>query len=149
MPAPATSAPVDQSASWPAKLAGTWASAFGTEPAKIIIAEAGGRATLTKVAIDGRTASWVFAGNTLTDSGGVFGVLVRQGPSSGPYTGSYSQSSGSSSSIIRVGFNEDTLTMSATISNQGITEAYKLSPDGQTLAFYDSGRAATIDFKRQ
>ena len=88
--------PAGQTVSWPNKLAGTWASAFGTEPAKIIIAEAGGRATLTKVAIDGRTASWVFAGDTLSDSGGVFGVLVRQGPSSGPYTGSYSQSSGSS-----------------------------------------------------
>lgn len=145
----ADAAAAEQTISWPNKLAGTWASAFGTEPAKIIIAEAGGRATLTKVAIDGRTASWVFAGDTLSDSGGVFGVLVRQGPSSGPYTGSYSQSSGSSSSIIRVGFNEDTLTMSATISNQDITEAYKLSPDGQTLAFYDSGRAVTIDFVRQ
>ena len=148
MPAPATSAPVDQSASWASKLAGTWASAFGTEPAKIIIAEAGGRATLAKVAIDGRTSSWIFAVDTLSDSEGVFGVLVRQGSSTGPYTGSYSQGSGSSSSTIRVGFSEDTLTMSATISNQDITEAYRLSPDGQTLTHYDSGRGVTIKFAR-
>lgn len=143
--------PAGQTVSWPNKLAGTWASAFGTEPAKIIIAEAGGRATLTKVAIDGRTTSWNFAGNTLSDSGegAVFGVLVRQGPSTEPFTGPYSQNTGSSTFTIRVGFSENTLTMSTNISNQDITEAYRLSPDGQTLTHYDSGRAVTIDFARQ
>lgn len=52
-----THLPTPQASSWPARLAGTWVNTLGTEPAKVVISEAGGQATVIRADSDGSTSS--------------------------------------------------------------------------------------------
>ena len=141
--------PVSENASWPTALAGTWLNTDGSEPAELTVSEAAGEATLTRTAIDGRSSSWIFSGDylTMTETGDAPIVHERQSPSSEPYAGTYWWSEGDQSMTIMVSFSDGTLTFTASDDFGFIAEeTFTISPDGQTLTYYDSGPDETVAF---
>ena len=136
-------------AAWPTALAGPWLNSSGSEPAEIIIEESGGEARLTRTAIDGRSSSWIFSGDylTITETGEASTVQERQSPPSELYTGTYLWSEGDQSMTIMVSFSGGTLTFTASDEFGFIAEeTFTISPDGQTLTYYDSGPDETVAF---
>ncbi len=148
-----TSLPSPQTSSWPVRLAGTWVNTLGTEPAKVVISESGGQATVIRTNSDDSTSSWTFAGDilTITKTETTPTVFTRRAPASPPHVGTYVATASGSTMTIAVSVTGDTLKMAASSVPAGVdtTETFAIAGDGSTLSHFDSATGVTTTLTRQ
>ena len=146
------SLPSPQTSSWPVRLAGNWVNTLGTEPAKVVISESGGQATVIRTNSDDSTSSWTFAGDILTttktenSADGLHTPGARVPTPRGHLRGDCERQHDDDSGERHRRHPQDGREQRAR--RRRTTETFAIAGDGSTLSHFDSATGVTTTLTR-